>query len=82
MVNIAITLSLINLVMFVVIVVLVIRSRRKYNRLYKQAVNESLKIAERALNLVSVSLQEWEKSLRMTGIIPRASSKGVKDGKK
>lgn len=82
MVNIAITLSLINLVMFAVIVVLVLTARKRYNRLYKQAVSESLKIAERALNLVTASIKDWETNLRMTGIIPRASSKGETDGKK
>ena len=82
MVNIAITLSLINLVMFAVIVVLVLTARKRYDRLYKQAVSESLKIAERALNLVTASIKNWETKLRMTGIIPMASSKGVRDGKK
>ena len=37
MVNIAIMLSLINLVMFAVIVVLVLTARKRYGRLYKQA---------------------------------------------
>lgn len=82
MVNIAITLSLINLVMFAVIVVLVLTARKRYDRLYKQAVGESLKIAERALNLVTASIKNWETKLRMTWIIPMASSKGVRDVRK
>lgn len=75
-------LSLINLVTFAVIVVLVVTARKRFDRLYKQAVSESVKIAERALNLVTASIKDWETNLRMTGIIPRASSKGEKDGKK
>ena len=82
MVSIAILLSLINIVMFAVIVVLVVTARKRYDRLYKQAVSESLKIAERALDLVTASIKDWEMNLRMTGIIPRASSKGERDGKK
>ena len=90
MVNIAIMLSLINLVMFAVIVVLVVTARKRYDRLYKQAVSESLKIAGRALNLVTASisgrlgnsLKNWETNFRMTGIIPRAISKGVRDVRK
>ena len=82
MVNIAIMLSLINLVMFAVIVVLVVTARKRYDRLYKQAVSESLNIASRALNMVTASLKDWETNLRMTGIIPRASSKGEKDVRK
>lgn len=82
MVSIAIMLSLINIVMFAVIVVLVVTARKRYDRLYKQAVSESLKIAERALNLVTASIKNWETNFRMTGIIPRASSKGERDGKK
>lgn len=82
MVNIAIMLSLINLVMFAVIVVLVLTARKRYDRLYKQAVSESLKIVERALNLVTASIKNWETKLRMTGIIPMASSKGVWDVRK
>lgn len=82
MVNIAIMLSLIDLVMFAVIVVLVLTARKRYDRLYKQAVSESLKIAERALNLVTASIKNWETKLRITGIIPMASSKGVRDVRK
>ena len=90
MVNIAITLSLINLVMFAVIVVLVVSARKRYDQLYKQAVSESLKIAERTLNLVTASisgrlgnsLKDWETNFRMTGIISRAISKGVRDVRK
>ena len=82
MVSIAIMLSLINIVMFAVIVVLVVTSRKRFDRLYKHAGSESLKIAERALNLVTASIKDWEMNLRMTGIIPRASSKGERDGKK
>ena len=45
MVNIAIMLSLINLVMFAVIVVLVVTARKRYDRLYKQA--DAFQIASR-----------------------------------
>lgn len=45
MVNIAIMLSLINLVMFAVIVVLVVTARKRYDRLYKQFEPDAFQLA-------------------------------------
>lgn len=47
MVNIAIMLSLINLVMFAVIVVLVVTARKRYDRLYKQFEPRAFQLASR-----------------------------------
>jgi hypothetical protein len=46
-VNIAIMLSLINLVMFAVIVVLVLTARKRYGRLYKQFEPRAFQLASR-----------------------------------
>ena len=51
MVNIAIMLSLINLVMFAVIVVLVLTARKRYGRLYKQADAFQIAFRRNANNL-------------------------------